>query len=190
MKPKMKITKDQIINFLGFHIGYVHDDWAILFKSHYFNTDALIPALHHLNKKGYKVIFRPLYEHTSGFELVKVAKEYSADDIKTAVVVGYETLGRIVVEAYTYNQIVKGVKLHAEALLVDFINKNNLSHVSTTHWYMDLEPCYDCLKGILSVGATNISYINKHKPKWDTLGYRMLVEAIKDTIEYTQKEGN
>lgn len=68
--------------------------------------------------------------------------------------------------------------MHAEATLVEFAKLANIPIDQCEYWLMDLEPCEDCLRKMINLGARGIAYYTSHKDKWNTPEYLQLVNDI------------
>ena len=115
--------------------------------------------------------------------LRKVAK-YSQDDVKTAVLVGESDHAtrptKIAPIAFSYNQMLDGYadKFHAEATLAELVNVDLELDKQKECWFMELEPCKDCLQDMVESGARNITFTTAHKEKWNTEEYIKYVDDL------------
>lgn len=180
-----KILVNKNINSQGIILGRVNEDakYAIFYR--------LPPKrmTKFLNRKGYRIMFRVnlLVKEDDLPPILEIGKFYSTDDITTSALVGFrgDELDGIQVKFMSYNQIIKGKKVHAEKILTDAKLEHYLFSSKCLFWYMDLEPCADCLKSIVKTGAKEIVYQTKHKDKWNTDEYFKLVqENAKKGIHY------
>lgn len=125
--------------------------------------------------------------------LARVAA-HSTEDITTAVMVGTTTpnstidfLWKGVI--YTYNQKLGNKRIeHAESVLANFLEVCKLNN-AFTEWFMLLEPCETCLKNMIGMNASVISYVVPHKAKWNTETYLTIKRELQSSnkIIYTQE---
>ncbi len=127
----------------------------------------------------------PIYD-----KLIEIAK-CSNDDVKTAAAV-FNDKGELIV--MSYNQFLErdvwSSPIHAEKAIELFLDSDwNTSTGPYIDWQMILEPCYECLKGMIDRGARRIIFAARHKDKWNTVDYMnlrndILVGDIRDKNEY------
>lgn len=189
------------IKYNGTNVGYVIDDYE---KSDYMFMvltlqKCMLPdrvskqLAHTANDNEIKVVFVPMIDIGFGITrtflsvkqhkriLNKVA-QYSQDDVKTAAMMGTgdhvtHPVLRIAT-AYTYNQTIGHTKFHAEATLAEFASITEINPQDRECWFMDLEPCENCLQDMIDQGARSIVYMTNHKEKWNTEEYLELVDQI------------
>jgi tRNA(Arg) A34 adenosine deaminase TadA len=141
-------------------------------------ADMIVVFVEDINEFGIRT---PLSNYMSIDEhcrkLMEVA-EYSTDDVKTAVVA--HTAKRIL--AYSFNQRISDDTkyLHAEQALCRYIKRPEiLPEDVKARWCMLLEPCYDCLKSMLTEFDTDcVIFAISHKEKWNSAGYIELTNDL------------
>ena len=137
-----------------------------------------------LNTQNVRVILHTNYKSiTKKEELRRLRKisSFSQDDIKTAVMVGSLSNNKVISLMYTYNQLFQKTKkpLHAEQVLIDYINNTKNCNFELGYWLMLLEPCYRCLKGMAEFKSTYlVEWVRPHKAKWNTKDYSRLKDLL------------
>ena len=136
------------------------------------------------NKAGFPVVFvdqldmgfgimYDIAEDTIPAQLIKVAKYSQDEDIKTAccVTLYYDNTDKPG-KLYSYNQLIDGEYVHAEEVVLNYIESLGIDKIKTIHSM--LEPCYNCLQKTISFMPQYIIYFKNHKVKWDTWDYIQL----------------
>lgn len=106
-------------------------------------------------------------------KMIEIARYSQDKDIKTACCAFNENDELI---AYTYNQEIAGGFVHAEQILLQYIDALQLGTVNT--WLTLLEPCEHCLNSMVEAGAETIWFGHLHKDKWNTQSYIDLTNSI------------
>lgn len=125
------------------------------------------------------------------FAILDIVASHASDDVKTAVLAGYGKIESTVdyqydALAYTCNQIICGVKWHAEAILAEYLKVIELKPKSDLWWLMILEPCHSCLLDMTKSDAAVIAYLTDHKAKWNTDEYLRLKTYLQRPDRYVK----
>lgn len=197
-------TKTANIRYNGNNVGYIIDNWdeseftfmVLTLQTHMLPDRVANQLAQTANENQLKVIFVPVIDIGFGkpepfflstkqhLRIINKIAKYSQDDIQTAVMMGRgDHVTRPMLRAataYTYNQTLQGysTKFHAEATLAEFAAVDGTDPQDRECWFMDLEPCENCLQDMINQGARSIAYITPHKDKWNTLEYLQLVNDI------------
>lgn len=154
---------------------------------------------HAANKQDIMVLFVPMIDIFTGYEnadeysnkygsnetsssgnfydlifkdLIKVAKYSQDQDLKTAAIAYIDNDYVLHQTLLSYNQLLNGEFKHAEEVLCQYCQ----SMRSLPNCFITLlEPCIDCLKHMIDLGAEEIYFGQTHKAKWNTTEF----------IEYT-----
>ena len=152
------------------------------------------------NAANIKVVFiptttlkhKPLFQSTKEqYALLDMVASHSADDVKTAALVGNGKIESTIdyqydAIAYTCNQIICGVKWHAEAILAEYLKVIELKQKFDLWWLMILEPCHSCLLDMTKSDAAVIAYLTDHKAKWNTDEYLRLKTYLQRPDRYVK----
>lgn len=105
-------------------------------------------------------------------DLIKVAKYSQDQDVKTASIVYVDNDDAMHQTLLSYNQLLSGEFIHAEEVLCRYCQ----SVQSLPGCFITLlEPCINCLRHMIELGAEEIYFGQIHKAKWNTTEF----------IEYT-----
>ena len=205
-RSDLRITKDHEIYYGGTLMGYVfwlYWDYAKDYVGHMILTledyksspswkkykKELAKAANNMDVRvvfvdaldiGFGITERQLTEDEICKNLCYVAKFSQDKDIKTAVC--FEKGSQ---RYYAYNQKINNRFIHAEQVVLDMLEANENNDVYPFKGYIDeckvysmLEPCYNCLSGIVDNGIKDITYYCFHKDKWSSHDYIQLTNDI------------
>lgn len=142
------------------------------------------------NKYGLAVLFVPEFDIGFGVnkfkqqiddyyceDLIKIAKYSQDKEIKSACCAINLDDKLTETMVYSYNQRIDDEYVHAEDIICSYlILRKDVWH--KLRFISMLEPCYNCLRGMVECGAEDIRFVQLHKSEWDTLEYIQLTNDI------------
>lgn len=211
----LELDKDGVIRYRGTEIGHIAENYeqsdfafmVLTLQDFILPTPLARTLAHTANREGLKVVFvpavdigfgrpaTPLLNGKKHKQILQRVAKCATDDVQTAALMGQgdhitrPTLWKAT--AYSYNQFVGGYEkpFHAEATLAEFAGVAEIDPEDREAWFMDLEPCQDCLRDMVAQGARSIKFMTAHKAKWNTQEYLDLCDQIQMGVLRTPDNG-